>query len=78
MYQISHGSLENTPSAVVHDMSKLRLRENGLRDEEYDTPVKPSAKALGKRKVIEPVESDRKLWYSSSEVMFQLEFYELV
>ncbi|KAI0920434.1 hypothetical protein AcW1_002174 [Taiwanofungus camphoratus] len=59
MYQISHGSLENTPSAVVHDMSKLRLRENGLRDEEYDTPVKPSAKALGKRKVIEPVESDR-------------------
>lgn len=45
-------------------LDKLKIGEGSAvedDDEECTTPIKPSAKALGKRKVVEAEESDRKL-----------------
>jgi YD repeat-containing protein len=47
-------------------LDKLRIGERGAAvddDEECITPIKPSAKALGKRRVIEVEEADRELFF---------------
>jgi hypothetical protein len=48
---------------VRNGLDKLQIGERRLAvddDEECTTPIKPSAKALGKRKVVEAEEPDRK------------------
>jgi hypothetical protein len=45
--------------------------DNNDRDDEEEnirTPIRPSAKALGKRRVIEVEEADRELWLRVTEI----------
>ncbi|KZT03333.1 uncharacterized protein LAESUDRAFT_684169 [Laetiporus sulphureus 93-53] len=55
-------SVDSTASIITHDMSRMRVQEHqggAIGEEEApEMPVRPSAKALGKRKVVEPVDPD--------------------
>ena len=53
------------PGAVIRDFSKLGIHNQDDADnEEAETPIRPSAKALGKRRQIDPPESERKLAFA--------------
>lgn len=54
----SRSSLESNPGVLARDVSRLRLHDSDAVDER-GTPLRPSAKALGKRKVVDPA-PDRK------------------
>lgn len=48
----SRSSLESNPGVLARDVSRLRLHDSDAVDER-GTPLRPSAKALGKRKVVD-------------------------
>ncbi|CCM02123.1 uncharacterized protein FIBRA_04200 [Fibroporia radiculosa] len=62
-HMLSRGSFESSRNgnALAQDMNRLRVHhdaEVGTVQEEVETPTRPSAKALGKRRVIENAEPD--------------------
>ena len=65
LHSVARTSTESTQVAPMHQGSKLRQDSSeewtdaGADDDDCKTPVRPSAKALGKRKVVEPPEGER-------------------
>lgn len=47
-------------------LDRLQMDENDIEDEDTNVPVRPSAKALGKRRVVEEVD-DGALTFSSDD-----------
>ncbi|EPS98820.1 hypothetical protein FOMPIDRAFT_1037243 [Fomitopsis schrenkii] len=53
------GSLDSVPGALTRDMSRLGVQNKDEADcEEPERPIRPSAKALGKRRQVDPTESE--------------------
>ncbi|OBZ74920.1 TOM1-like protein 2 [Grifola frondosa] len=63
LHHASRGSIDNTPSTARQEVGVRRLRtgsdDPSYLNDELKTPVRPSAKALGKRRVVEPIDNDR-------------------
>ncbi|KZT63220.1 hypothetical protein DAEQUDRAFT_734075 [Daedalea quercina L-15889] len=57
---VQRNSLDSIPESLARDMSKLRTQsKDDAGDDGPEAPVRPSAKALGKRRQIDPPESER-------------------
>lgn len=57
---VPRSSLDSAPGSLARDMSRLGVHNRDNTESDiHETPVRPSAKALGKRRQIEPTESDR-------------------
>ncbi|KAH9916215.1 uncharacterized protein B0H18DRAFT_1038853 [Fomitopsis serialis] len=56
---VPRSSLDSAPGSLARDMNRLSVHNRDNPEDMHGTPVRLSAKALGKRRQIDPTESDR-------------------
>ncbi|RPD60760.1 hypothetical protein L227DRAFT_501092 [Lentinus tigrinus ALCF2SS1-6] len=78
LHSVARTSTESTQVAPMHTGSRLRQDSSeewtdavADADDDVKTPVRPSAKALGKRKVVEPSEGDRECPFDPDDMFYE-------
>ncbi|OAX40769.1 hypothetical protein K503DRAFT_583300 [Rhizopogon vinicolor AM-OR11-026] len=65
---IMHSPRGDSLESMGGALDRLQMDENDIDDDDIDAPIRPSAKALGKRRVVEEVDDDQ---YDSSDLYYE-------